>query len=234
MNAPAFLPASSFSLNCVAAADDWDAVRAVRYVSLLERGDIADDSPPRFGDAHDDRPYAMTLLLRRNGRPAATARVMESTPPRHSPLPAAGAFAHEIEAALGIDASFVEMDMTHVGPGCGDEARTARFHLFKGVLAQASLRRSKWVLTAVCEDQIGFHGRLFGMQILSGPEAVAGLALPRVLMGLDLQEQRPILERRIPGLATHRAALEAFVATGHLSLDDPMGMPLTARHLQPG
>jgi hypothetical protein len=44
-----------------------------------------------------------------------------------------------------------------------------------------------------------------------------GLAMPRVLMGLDLRHQMRILEKRIPTLATSAAELEEFLATGCLA-----------------
>jgi hypothetical protein len=209
--------ASTFEMHRVATGPDWDHVQAIRYRSLLERGDIPENASLRYGDEHDLALHAMTFLLRRNGRPTGTTRTMLSATDRRWPVPAAAVFQREIENAMGREATFVEMGLTAVGPAPSDDPRTALFHLFKGAIVHGVLENADWVITAVRENQIGFYGRMFNMQILSGPEIMPGLALPRVLMGLDLRHQMRILEKRIPTLATTAAELDEFLATGCLA-----------------
>jgi hypothetical protein len=62
------------------------------------------------------------------------------------------------------------MGLTAVGPAPQDDPRTALFHLFKAAVVHGLLENADWVITAVRENQIGFYGRMFNMQILSGPE----------------------------------------------------------------
>ena len=203
-------------MNRVASGADWDQVLALRYRALLQRGDIGEHPSERFGEEHDVALHAMTFLLRRNGQPAGTTRTMLSATNRRWPVPATTVFQREIEAALGRDATFIEIGLTAVGPAPHDDPRTALFHLFKGAVIHGMLENVDWVLTAVRENQIGFHGRMFNMQILSGPEQLPGLALPRVLMGLDFRDHMRILEKRIPSLAVRDADLEEFLASGQV------------------
>lgn len=216
MNATATLAASitHFQLSRVASGADWDHVLGLRYRALLQRGDIAENATQRYGDEHDLALHAMTFLLRRNGHPAGTTRTMLSANHRRWPVPATAVFQREIDEALGPDATFIEMGLTAVGPAPQDDPRTALFHLFKAAVVHGLLENADWVITAVRENQIGFHGRMFNMQILSGPELLPGLAQPRVLMGLDFRDQMRILEKRIPTLAVTPADLDEFAATG--------------------
>ena len=219
MNASAALAssASTFEMHRVSTGPDWDHVQSIRYRSLLERGDIPENALLRYSDEQDLALHAITFLLCRNGRPTATTRTMLSATDRRWPVPAAAVFPREIENAMGRDATFIEMGLTAVGPAPSDDPRTALFHLFKGAIVHGVLENADWVITAVRENQIGFYGRMFNMQILSGPEVLPGLALARVLMGLDLRHQMRILEKRIPTLATSAAELEEFLATGCLA-----------------
>ena len=219
MNASASLAASitHFQLARVASGADWDHVLGLRYRALLQRGDIPENAAQRHGDEHDPALHAMTFLLRRNGQPAGTTRTMLSANQRRWPVPAAAVFQREIDSSLGMDATFIEMGLTAVGPAPQDDPRTALFHLFKAAVVHGLLENADWVITAVRENQIGFYGRMFNMQILSGPEIMQGLAMPRVLMGLDLRHQMRILEKRIPTLATTAAELDEFLATGCLA-----------------
>jgi hypothetical protein len=52
------------------------------------------------------------------------------------------------------------------------------------------------------------------MEILSGAEKYPGIALPRVLMGLQYREQAPLLFKRIPVLAVTDADEAQFEAEG--------------------
>lgn len=203
-----------FQLARVASAADWDHVLALRYKALLARADIPENASQRYGDEHDPALHAMTFLLRRNGQPLGTTRTMLSARHRRWPVPAAEVFAQEIDAALGPDATFIEMGLTAVGPAPHDDPRTALFHLFKAAVVHGLLENADFVVTAVRENQIGFYGRMFNMQILSGPEAMPGLLQPRVLMGLDFRDHMRILEKRIPTLVVTPSDLEAFAASG--------------------
>jgi hypothetical protein len=216
MNASASLAASitNFQLARVASAADWDHVLALRYRALLQRGDIPENASQRHGDEHDPALHAMTFLLRRNGRPAGTTRTMLSANQRRWPVPAAAVFQRELDSALGTDATYIEMGLTAVGPAPQDDPRIALFHLFKAAVVHGLLENADWVITAVRENQIGFYGRMFNMQILSGPEALPGLAHPRVLMGLDFRDQMRILEKRIPTLVVTPSELDEFAASG--------------------
>lgn len=214
---------STFTLSRVTSRADWDSVGALRYDALLRRGDIAENPTQRHGDRHDFDLHAMTFLLRRNGLPTGTTRTLVSAPQRRWPTPATEVFAREIETALGRDATFVEMGLTSVPAASQDDPRTALFHLFKAAVVHGLLGDADWMVTAVRENQIGFHGRMFNMQILSGPEAIPGFALPRVLMGLDFPVQMRVLEKRIPTLAVTPSALEEFEATGCIET----GMPVS-------
>ncbi len=207
---------STFSLGRVASAADWDEVRALRYRALLQRGDIRENPEQRFGDEHDLALHATTFLLRRNGQPTGTTRTMLSATNRRWPVPAAALFRREIEGALGPDATYIEMGLTAVGPVPLDDPRTALFHLFKASVVHGLLENADWVITAVRENQIGFYGRMFNMQILSGPEQLAGLSMPRVLMGLDFRDQMRILEKRIPTLVVTPSDLDEFLASGQI------------------
>lgn len=216
MNATASLASSvtTFHLSRVEGSADWGAVLALRYHALFQRGDIAENAAQRHGDEHDLALHAITFLLRRNGLPAGTTRTLLSAAHRRWPVPADAVFRREIHAALGADATYVEMGLTAVGPAPQDDPRMALFHLFKAALVHAQLENADWIVTAVRENQIGFHGRMFSMQILSGPETMPGLAHPRVLMGLDVREQLRILEKRIPSLIVTPAELETFASSG--------------------
>ena len=205
-------PATTFTLTRVEDPADWDTVRALRYQALVQRGDIRESPEKRFGDEHDAALHATTFLLRRNALPVGTTRAMLSASDRRWPVPAAAVFAREIDAALGTDATYVEMGLTAAAPQ--DDPRTTLVHLFKAAVVCGQLDDADWVITAVREGQIGFYGRMFSMQILSGPEALPGLACPRVLMGLDFRAQRRVLEKRIPALAVDAQQLEVFARTG--------------------
>ena len=69
-------------------------------------------------------------------------------------------------------------------------------------------------MTAVRPTQIGFYRRMFDMEILSGEERWPGLAIPRVLMGLDYREQAPLLFKRIPVLAVNDDDERDFLDSG--------------------
>ena len=128
-----------------------------------------------YGDEHDLALHAMTFLLRRNGQPAATTRTMLSATNRRWPVPAAAVFQREIEEALGRRCD-LHRDGAH-------RRRARRRRTIRAPRSSTSSRRAvvhgllenaDWVVTAVRENQIGFYGRMFNMQILSGPETAAG------------------------------------------------------------
>ena len=204
MNATASLAASitNFQLGRVASAADWDDVlRAFATARSCSAATSRKTRRNAYGDGHDLALHAMTFLLRRNGHPAGTTRTMLSASHRRWPVPATAVFQREIDAALGADATFIEMNLTAVGPAPQDDPRTALFHLFKAAVVHSMLENADWVITAVRDNRIGFHGRMFNMQILSGPETLAGARHRSACRWASTSARGPmrILEKRIPG-----------------------------------
>ena len=115
----------------VSTSSDWHDVRSIRYHALAARDDIEAAEDPAFGDEHDGAFNAVTMLLLRNGKPVASTRSSVSSASRRWELPAADVFQEEIEAAIGFDATIVEMSLTVVDPECGIDPKVALFHLLK-------------------------------------------------------------------------------------------------------
>ena len=175
----------------------WEAVRTLRSQALRARHEVAEDAEIA-DDGHDGALNALTFLLKRNGRAAGTTRASVSSGERRWPLPSIEVFGREIEASIGWDSTLVEASLTFVAPDLPDDPRESLFHLFKAHLLVCALERADWLVMAVPESQIGFHRRMFNMEILSGSERYPPLAFPRVLMGLDYREQAGALFKRIP------------------------------------
>jgi len=191
----------------------WDAVRALRAHALRSRHEVAQNAE-LADDGHDSAQNAVTFLLKRNGRPAGTTRASVSSSERRWPLPSIEVFGREIEASIGWDATIVEASLTFVAPDLPDDPRESLFHLFKAHLLVCALERADWLVMAVPESQIGFHRRMFNMEILSGSERYAPLAFPRVLMGLDYREQAGVLFKRIPLVQIGERDAGEFLQTG--------------------
>jgi len=208
-----------FEMRRVATREDWSDVRSLRFDALRERSEIDDNGEAAYGDDYDAALNTTTFLLLRNARPIASTRSSVSCARRRWPLPASDVYASEI-AALGADATVVEASLMVVDPASQMEPKTALFHLFKAHMLQCASENADWLLLAVRDSQIGFYRRMFNMEILSGAEKYAGLAAPRVLMGLEYRAQAALLFKRMPMLAVTDADESDFAASGVITFPD--------------
>ncbi len=198
--APASIPAA-FELRRVESRRDWSEVRSLRDRALARRHDLPDDVEGLADDGYDAALNTVTFLLTRDGRNAGCTRSSVSSAARRFPLPAMETFPREIEEAVGREATLVESSLTFLDPDLSGDTREALFRLFKGQMLRCASEEAHWLIAAVPEAQVGFHRRMFNMEILSGSEPCPGFVLPRVLMGLDFRRQASVLFRRIPALA---------------------------------
>lgn len=155
-----------------------------------------------------------SFVLTHGGRPVASTCSRYARAGAPLPLPALQAFARDLHGGFG-EAMVVEASDTLVDPAPVDPA-IAMVHLFKAHMLTCAVQDAEWLVAAVPDTRIGFHRRVFHMQILSGAEDVPGLASPRVLMGLRYREQAPLLMGRLPLLAFDRAEERRFAATGEV------------------
>lgn len=221
-----------FEMRRVATREDWIDVRSLRFDALRERGEIGDNDEAAYGDDYDAALNTTTFLLLRNARPIASTRSSVSSARRHWPLPAGDVYASEI-AALGADATVVEASLMVVDPASQMEPKTALFHLFKAHMLQCAAENADWLVLAVRDSQIGFYRRMFNMDILSGAEKYAGLAAPRVLMGLEYRAQAPLLFKRMPMLAVSDSDESDFAASGVITFPDGRRASPTKRESPP-
>ena len=196
-----------------ATGEDWRRVALLRYKALRSRGDISESPGEAFGDWHDRAFNCQAFLLMHQGRPAGTTRSSLSSASRRWPLPSMECFSKEIAHAIAGDLTILEASLTAVDPAVA-EPRTALFHLFKAHMLRCAAEGADWLIVAVPDTQIGFYRRMFNMRILSGPEQCPGLALPRVLMGLEFREQAALLCKRMPTLAATPEEEREFAAAG--------------------
>jgi hypothetical protein len=196
----AFPHAHGLVLRRARGRDDWNAVRAVRYEALRRKDDIPDRAEASHADPHDSAANATTFLLACGDRPIGTTRSSVRCASRRWPLPSQGSFAREIDEALGREATVVEASLTLVHPDADFDPKLALIHLLRAHMAHCAAEDADWLVAAVRESQIGFHRRMFGMDILSGAERCEGLAMPRVLMGLAYREMHAVLSKRIPAV----------------------------------
>ncbi len=208
-----------FEMRRVATREDWADARALRYEALRGRGEIAQNAEAAYGDDHDAAFNTTTFLLSRNGRWVGSTRSSVSSAQRRWPLPASDAYAAEI-ATLGSDATLVEASLMVVDPASAIDPKTALFHLFKAHMLQCASENADWLIIAVRDSQIGFYRRMFNMEILSGAESYAGLASPRVLMGLEYRVQAQLLFMRMPMLAVTDADERDFSTSGVITFPD--------------
>ena len=231
------LVARGYEMRRVATREDWSEARSLRYEALRERGEIAASGEASHGDDHDTALNTTTFLLSRNGRAVGSTRSSVSSAQRRWPLPASQVYAREI-AELGADATLVEASLMAIDPAAGVDPKTALFHLFKAHMLQCASEKADWLIIAVRDSQIGFYRRMFNMEILSGAESYAGLATPRVLMGLDYPSQSALLFKRMPMLAVTDADERDFAASGVITFPDARRPPSVkrgdARHLIAG
>lgn len=202
-------PAQSALLRPAASREDWAAVRAMRFAALSRSGDIPARALPVYGDAYDAAPGAVTYLLEAAGRVVGSTRCMHSRAGGGIALPAVEAFGSELDPGIAA-ASVVEASLTLV-EGPVDRARVL-LSLFKVHMTACAAFEAEWLLAAVRETEMGFHRRVFGMDILTGSARWPGLALPRVLMGLPFRERAAALYRRLPMLAPSGEDVQRFHA----------------------
>ncbi len=202
-------PLAGFELHRVASPDDWEEVRALRDRALRSHGEIP-ESGDGFSDSFDAALNSATFLLTRRGRAAGSTRASVSSASRRWALPSSAVFHEQIESSIGWEATIVEASLSVIDTQLPVDSRDALFHLLKAPMLRCSLESADWLIVAVPESQIGFHRRMFNMEILSGSERYPGFALPRVLMGLDYRREAPVLYRRIPTLAASEADARAL------------------------
>jgi hypothetical protein len=191
---------TDFETRRVESPHEWGEVRDLRHRALRSRGDLAAGESLR-DDGHDTALNTATHLLARYGKPQGSTRTSLSTEARRWPLPSVETFGREIESSIGWKATLVEASLSVVDPDLPGDPRVALVYLFKVQMDRCAAEDADWMLAAVPESQIGFHRRMFNMEILSGSEPYPGFALPRVLMGLDFRRHASVLFQRIPALA---------------------------------
>ena len=208
--------ASRFELSEVRGEEDW------REVSRIG----ARASPGLFEAQFRERAFdSATFLVRRNGLPVATACASLSGPDYHRLLLADTVFRADVARQLGHRPRYVEMGLPAVVSLPHAHARFAHLCLLKAAMMFGLVNEAAWLFTAVHEDEIGFHGRMLGMEILSGPEEVPVMSRHHVLMGFDLRNV-PSLERRLPLFAMTPEVVEDFRQTGQIpALFEAVGSP---------
>jgi hypothetical protein len=219
---PATIPLiqPGFEMRRVTSREDWSRVRNLRFEALRSREEIPENPECAYADSHDAALNTTAFLLSRHGRPVGATRSSVSSAKRRWALPAMETFQHEIESAIGLDSTIVEASLMVVDPATTVDPKGALFHLFKAHMLQCELENADWMIVGVRDSQIGFYRRMFNMEILSGAEKYPGIALPRVLMGLEYREQAPLLFKRIPVLAVTDADAAEFEARGVVMFPD--------------
>jgi len=217
MNASHAAGAPGFEMRRVESRTQWDEVHALRYFALRSANEIPEHPEGLPDDGYDTTLDSITFLLTRRDRAAGCTRSSASAAGRRRPLPAAEVFGREIESAIGWDATIVEASLTLIDPGVPGDPRHALIHLFKAQMLRCAVEEADWLIAAVPESQIGFHRRVFNMQILSGPERCPRFAAPRVLMGLDYGRDAGVVFKRIPALEVTPADQREFLASGRVA-----------------
>jgi hypothetical protein len=178
----------AYALRLAATREDWAMVRALRLAARRDAG-----GPE---DRRDTAPGTVTFLLTCDGRAVGTTRSSHARGREPAPLPAVEAFAADL--GPGFDrACIVEASLTRVDPAFADPA-LAVVRLFEAHLLACAVRGADWLVAAVPETRIGFYRRVLDMEILTGAQAMAEAATPRVLMGLRYRERAAALYRRLP------------------------------------
>jgi len=200
----------------VTGRDDWARVRALRYESLSNRGDIVPCAERVHADSHDLALSSSTFLLLKHGRAIGSTRASFSASRRRRDLPASATFHREMAAAIGADASVVEASLTVTDPQVASDRRAVTLHLLKAHMIVCAVERADWLIAAVRIDEIGFYRRMLNMEILSGVERCPGMATPQVLMGLQYREQAALLFARIPMLSVSAGDEKEYETTGRV------------------
>src|SRR5258706_389198 len=89
-----------FAMHCVTTRDDWSRVRSLRYVNLLNQGDILANPERSYEDGHDRGSEGASFLLTRDRRATGTVRATLDSPLRCGVLPSLDAFGRERIRAL--------------------------------------------------------------------------------------------------------------------------------------
>ena len=213
-------PQPGFAMHCVAGRDDWSRVSSLRYVNLLDQGDIEANAERTWSDGHDRTAEGASFLLMRNGRATGTVRASLDSPLRCGVLPSMDAFGREIRSSIGLDRATVEASFFAIDPASNLDRRVTLLHLLKAPLLVCTLVNADWLLIAVREEEIGFYRRMLNMEILSGAETLRGMAAPRVLMGLQYREHAALVFKRIPLLAVTDADVREYAASGFVRFAD--------------
>jgi len=214
-------PHPGFSMHCVTTRDDWGRVRLLRYVNLLEQGDIEANPECSYHDGHDRGTEGATFLLTRDRRPMGTVRASLDSPLRCGALPSMDVFEREIRSTIGLDRTTVEASLFANDPASHLDRRVTLLHLLKGPLLICTLVSADWLIITVREEEIGFYRRMLDMEILSGAETLRGIAAPRVLMGLQYREHAAHLFKRIPLMSVTQAEVREYAASGFVRFADP-------------
>jgi hypothetical protein len=212
-------PDAAYALRRVVTREDWVLAGAVRLASAANH----DEAPASLlaMDGPEATAGCATFLLTRNGRPIGTTRTRHARAGEPFPLPSLQAFARDLHAGFG-EATVVEASQTLVDAALADRA-AALVHLFKAHMLTCAVQGAEWLVAAVPETRIGFHRRVFDMEILSGAEHITGAASPRVLMGLRYRERADRLARRLPVLAFDADDEKRFAATGEVRFEEAEG-----------
>jgi hypothetical protein len=221
-------PASGLLLRRALSREDWSAVRTLRFAALAREGDVEPASLPVQPDAYDGAPGTTTFVLADRGRAIGSTRASHPRDGRPFRLPSSAAFGREIEAQLG-GASVVEASLTVLDASA--DRTLSLLRLFKAHVCVCAGVDADWLVAAVREPQMGFYRRVFDMEILTGAAKLAGLAMPRVLMGLRYRERAPALLRRFPALAPREEELARFAAGAALRFggEEPATVDARAR-----
>jgi hypothetical protein len=205
---------AGMAMHRVISREDWARVRALRFEALTRAGDIDAGRDRGYTDGHDLALNTSTFLLARNGRAIGSCRASVSAPNRRGALPAMEPFTLQLQSAIGLEATVVEASLVVVDPATSIDRRVVVLHLLKSAMLECATRNADWLVTAVRENDIGFHRRMLDMEILSGAEACPGMLQPRVLMGLPYREKAAIVFKRTPVLGVSPADESEYAATG--------------------
>jgi len=137
----------------VTGRDDWARVRALRYESLSNRGDIVPCAERVHADSHDLALSSSTFLLLKHGRAIGSTRASFSASRRRRDLPASATFHREMAAAIGADASVVEASLTVTDPQVTGDRRAVTLHLLKAHMMVCAVERALF-MPLICVSSV--------------------------------------------------------------------------------